>query len=168
MRRIVYTLLLLLVLPFTTQAQTQYLYRVIDGDTVRYTYTPFQIDSTALPPQKQGFLRRVVDYFGRSTEDRTFEKGIDITFAGGPSYSNTTKLGLAVLAAGLYRIDRTDSLTAPSDISIYANVTTSGFYSFGVMGNTIFSQAKRKMDYDVYFSSAPRDVWGIGYRLKEN
>ena len=164
MRRIVYTLLLLLVLPFTTQAQTQYLYRVIDGDTVRYTYTPFQIDSTTLPPQKQGFLRRVVDYFGRSTEDRTFEKGIDITFAGGPSYSNTTKLGLAVLAAGLYRIDRTDSLTAPSDISIYANVTTSGFYSFGVMGNTIFSQAKRKMDYDVYFSSAPRDVWGIGYR----
>ena len=40
MRRIVYTLLLLFVLPFTTQAQTQYLYRVIDGDTVRYTYTP--------------------------------------------------------------------------------------------------------------------------------
>ena len=45
MRRIVYTLLLLLVLPFTTQAQTQYLYRVIDGDTVRYTYTPFQSNS---------------------------------------------------------------------------------------------------------------------------
>ena len=43
-------------------------------------------------------MRRVVDYFGRSIEDRTFEKGIDITFAGGPSYSNTTKLGLAVLA----------------------------------------------------------------------
>lgn len=145
-------------------SQTQQLYRIVDGDTVRYTYTPFVVDSTLLQPQKQGVLRRVVDYFERSTEDKTFEKKIDITFAGGPSYSKTTKLGIAVLAAGLYRLDRTDSITPPSDISIYANVTTSGFYSVGVMGNNLFRDVKGKIDYDINFSSAPRDVWGIGYR----
>ena len=26
--------------------QTQQLYRIVDGDTVRYTYTPFVVDST--------------------------------------------------------------------------------------------------------------------------
>ena len=138
-------------------SQTQQLYRIVDGDTVRYTYTPFVVDSTLLQSQKQGVLRRVVDYFERSTEDKTFEKKIDITFAGGPSYSKTTKLGIAVLAAGLYRLDRTDSITPPSDISIYANVTTSGFYSVGVMGNNLFRDVKGKIDYDINFSSAPRD-----------
>ena len=44
--------------------------RSSDGDSLRYSYTP-------LPPQapeKRPFLRRVVDYFGESTTDKTFEK----------------------------------------------------------------------------------------------
>ena len=52
--------------------------RSSDGDSLRYSYTP-------LPPQapeKRPFLRRVVDYFGESTTDKTFEKKIDFTFAG--------------------------------------------------------------------------------------
>ncbi len=154
---------MLLLLATAATAQTEYRYHVIDGDTVRYTYTPIQIDSSLLQPQRKGFLHRVVDYFGQSAEDHTFDKKIDLTFAGGPSYSKTTKLGLGVLAAGLYRLDRTDSITPPSDLSIYANVTTSGFYSFGVTGNTIFRHAVRKVDYDVSFVSAPRDSWGLGY-----
>lgn len=148
----------------TATAQTQTLYRVVEGDTIRYTYTPLPQDSVPmLLPEKRGFLRRVVDYFGESTTDRTFEKRIDLTFAGGPSYSKTTKLGLGLLAAGLYRLDRTDSITPPSDVSLFANITTSGFYAFGVTGNTIFRHSVRKVDYDISFTSAPRDVWGIGY-----
>lgn len=172
LRRIVYTILLS-VLPLLVAAQTQSLYRVVDGDTVRYTYTPIVVDSAQLQlpnelQPRKGFLGRVVDYFGQSTKDRTFEKKIDITFAGGPSYSKTTKLGLGLLAAGLYRLDRTDSITPPSDLSIFANITTSGFYSFGVTGNTIFRHEKRRLEYDVSFASAPRDVWGIGYRAGRN
>lgn len=113
---------------------------------------------------KRGFFRRVIDYFDQATEDRTTDKRIDFTFAGGPSYSKTTGLGLGVLGSGLYRLDRTDTLTAPSDLSIYANVATSGFYSVGVTGNTLFRQSRRRMYYDLSFSSSPRDVWGIGYR----
>ncbi len=128
------------------------------GDTIHYAYTP---QPTVTP--KRPFFRRIVDYFGNSTTDRTFEKKIDITFAGGPSYSKNTSLGLGVLAAGLYRLDRTDSITSPSDISIYASASISGFYSIGVTGNTIFALNRRRVDYTVSFTSAPRSLWGIGY-----
>lgn len=137
------------------------------GDTLHYTYTPIVPDE-ARPelqerPQKRSFLRRVVDYFGESSEDKTFEKRIDFTFAGGPSYSPTTSLGIGVLAAGLFRIDRTDSVTPPSDISIFASASLSGFYSVGMTGNTIFRHSRSKLDYLLSFSSMPRDIWGRGY-----
>ena len=89
-----------------------------------YTYTPLPGQEEEPQAEKRPpFLRRVVKYFEGSTTDRTFEKKIDFTFAGGPSYSKNTSLGIGLLAAGLYRIDRTDSVTAPSDISIFANVS---------------------------------------------
>lgn len=120
-------------------------------------------DTLAVKPRRKSFFGRLVDYFAESTQDRTFEKKIDFTFAGGPSYSKNTSLGIGVLAAGLYRIDRTDSVTAPSDISIYANGSISGVYSVGVTGNTIFSKNRQKIDYAASFSSSPREMWGIGY-----
>ena len=92
--------------------------RVADGDTLHYTYTPLPQEA----PRKKPFLRRVVDYFGESTTDKTFEKKIDFTFAGGPSYSKNTSFGIGLLAAGLFRLDRTDSITAPSDISPHDDI----------------------------------------------
>ena len=133
--------------------------RSSDGDSLRYSYTPRPPQA----PEKKPFLRRVVDYFGESTTDKTFEKKIDFTFAGGPSYSKNTSFGIGLLAAGLYRLDRTDSITAPSDVSIFGNVSVSGFYALGVTGNNIFSHNKRRINYTVMFASAPRSFWGIGY-----
>lgn len=124
-------------------------------------------DSSALADttvRRRSFVGRVIDYFSKSTVDRTFEKKIDVTFAGGPSYSKTTSLGIGVLAAGLYRVDRTDSVTPPSDVSVFASISISGFYSLGVEGNTYFSRGRSKLDYQAMFASAPRDLWGIGYR----
>lgn len=123
-------------------------------------------DSSALADttvRRRSFVGRVIDYFSKSTVDRTFEKKIDVTFAGGPSYSKTTSLGIGVLAAGLYRVDRTDSVTPPSDVSVFASISISGFYSLGVEGNTYFSRGRSKLDYQAMFASAPRDLWGIGY-----
>ncbi len=124
---------------------------------------PHVVSADTVVAPRPSFFRRVIDYFGKSTVDRTFEKKIDFTFAGGPSYSKSTSLGIGLLAAGLYRVDRTDSLTPPSDISIFASVAISGFYSVGVEGNTYFSRGRSKFDYKAVFSSAPRDLWGIGY-----
>ena len=132
---------------------------ISNGDTLQYTYTPLPQEA----PKKKPFLRRVVDYFENSTQDRTFEKKIDFTFAGGPSYSKNTSFGIGVLASGLFRVDRTDSVTQPSNISIFGNVSVSGFYALGVTGNTIWARNRQRVDYSVTFSSAPRSLWGIGY-----
>ena len=161
-RRIVVLILVLSGSLLTGRAQEGT--RVADGDTLHYTYTPLPQEA----PRKKPFLRRVVDYFGESTIDKTFEKKIDFTFAGGPSYSKNTSFGIGLLAAGLYRLDRTDSITAPSDISIFANVSVSGFYALGVTGNNIFAHNKRRINYTVMFASAPRSFWGIGYDAGRN
>lgn len=153
-------LFLLCCMPFRSSAQERTFVR--DGDTLVYTYTPI-VSESAAASRRRPFLQRVVDYFEDSARDRTFEKKIDFTFAGGPSYSKNTSFGIGVLAAGLYRIDRSDSVTAPSDISIFANVSVSGFYALGVTGNNIFRGNRSRIDYSVAFSSSPRDMWGIGY-----
>lgn len=141
-------------------AERDSVYTYVSGsDTLHYTYTPLAPE----PPRRKPFLQRVVDYFGGSTVDRTFEKKIDFTFAGGPSYSKNTSLGIGLLAAGLYRVDRTDSVSAPSDVSIFANVSVTGFYALGISGNTIFSKNRSRLNYTLSFSSAPRSLWGIGY-----
>lgn len=131
-----------------------------EGDTLRYSYTP--ISQKGL--RKKPFLHRFVDYFNDSTTDKTFEKKIDFTFAGGPSYSQSTSFGIGALAVGLYRLDRTDSITPPSDLSIFANVSVSGFYAVGISGNTILACNRHRVDYTLMFSSMPRKFWGIGYR----
>ena len=154
----------------TAVAQQDSIY-VRGTDTLHYTYTPVSAVATpdetqpadSLPARRPSFLRRIVNYFSESTTDRTFEKKIYFTFAGGPSYSKNTSLGIGVLAAGRYRLDRTDSVTSPSNVSIFASVSISGFYAVGVTGNNIFSHNRSRIDYSVDFKSQPRDIWGVGY-----
>jgi len=99
----------------------------------------------------------------RGNIDRTYEKKIDFSFIGAPNYSKEASLGIGFLASGLYRLDRTDSLTAPSDISIFGNVSLSGFYMFGISGNTLFRHNRSRLVYETSFSSKPLDFWGVGY-----
>lgn len=120
-------------------------------------------DSLALQPKKS-LLRRIVDYFSEANRDKTFEKKIDFTFIGGPSYSKETQFSLAVMASGLYRIDRTDSQTQPSDITAFVTGSTTGFYKIGLDGNTLLRQNRHRIIYALSFYSQPTDYWGIGYR----
>ncbi len=164
MRKSVATVLLLLSLS-AAAAQEGYLVR--DADTLRYTYTPLRdtlssSDTLAVP--RPSFLRRVVNYFSESTVDKTFEKKIDFTFIGGPSFSKNTSLGIGGLAAGLYRLDRTDSVTSPSNVSVFLQASITGFYLIGVGGNNIFRENRSRIGYELAFSSQPTDYWGIGYQ----
>ena len=80
------------------RAQEQEVY-INGSDTLHYTYTPLPEEEEPQAEKRPPFLRRVVKYFEGSTTDRTFEKKIDFTFAGGPSYSKNTSLGIGLLAA---------------------------------------------------------------------
>lgn len=154
-------------------AQNERLF-VHDGDTIKYTYTPLprvSVDSLAAMPAdstakpRGSIFRRLVRYFEQANIDRTREKKIDFTWIVGPSYSAVTKFSLGVLASGLYRIDRNDTITAPSNISIYGNVSTSGFYMIGISGLNTMNFDKHRVTYDISFSSMPTDFWGMGYTM---
>ena len=124
-------------------------------------------DTTAADTVKKGFFRKVVDYFADANRN-TKQKKFDFSIIGGPHYSDDTKLGLGLVAAGLYRMDQADSLITPSNVSIYGDISTTGFYLLGVRGNNIFPKDKYRLNYNLYFFSFPSEFWGIGYENGKN
>ena len=168
--RIALTICLLLAWGGASSQERDSIY-VSNGDTIRYSYTPLA-DNDIIPVDEmlgelsqttsnRSFFRRVGDYFKDASRDRTLEKKFDVTFIGGISYSKTTSLGFAVMAVGQYRVRR-DTMTRPSNVSLFANVTLTGSYSVGIDGNTFFPN-RAKLDYSMIFSSLPSAFWGIGY-----
>ena len=114
-------------------------------------------------PKRHGLIRRIIDYYSKSNVDRTFQKKIDWSIAPGPNYSSDVGFGIGFLLAGLYRLDRTDSITAPSNISIYGNVTTEKFVLLRFSGDNIFNHNKQRLSYSGAFVYFPGAFYGVGY-----
>lgn len=121
------------------------------------------LPSPAGPAMRPGFFHRFYNYFANANRDKTLTKKFDFSIIGGPHYSSAVKLGLGITAAGLFRTDRNDLITPPSNVSLFGDVTITGFYMLGVRGNTFFDRARLRLDYSVYFFSMPSNFWGIGY-----
>lgn len=105
---------------------------------------------------------KILDYFNHSNDVKP-TKDFDISFIGGPHYSSDTKFGIGAVAAGVYRADRSDTITQPSNISIYFDATTSLFFKLGVRGTHFYPGDRRRWSYDVNFASVSTKFWGIGY-----
>lgn len=108
-------------------------------------------------------VRRLVDYLGTPVTDRTLDRPIDFSFIAGPSYSDKTSLSIGVMAAGLFRTDRTDPELHPSNITLFGNVSINGYYYVGISGNTFFARNRHRLDYELGFRSQPTLFWGTGY-----
>ena len=117
--------------------------------------------------KKPNIISRVLNYFKESNKEKRTKK-FDISFIGGPHYSTDTKLGFAIVASGLYRTSLTDSLQIPSNVSIYTDVSTVGFYKFGLYGTHIFTGDKQRINYSTSFFSFPSYFWGIGYNMSDD
>lgn len=115
----------------------------------------------------RNFFKKFLDYFNDANKPKQNKK-FDFSIIGGPHYSSDTKLGLGLVAAGLYRMDKNDTITQPSNVSLYGDVSTVGFYLLGVRGNNIFPKEKYRLDYNLYFFSFPSSFWGIGYNNGAN
>ncbi|MEC4113014.1 BamA/TamA family outer membrane protein [Myroides pelagicus] len=116
---------------------------------------------------KKKFTERIISYFEEAKKDKSNKK-FDISFIGGPSYSVDTKLGLGIVASGLYRLDKENMNLQPSAVSIYTNFTTSGFFSIGVENTTIFPEDKYRINYDMNFAFMPSKFYGIGFEAGNN
>lgn len=118
--------------------------------------------------RRRGIIMSVYDYFKGANKDKTTEKAFDFSLIGGPHFNSDTKLGIGIVASGLYRIDKTDLTLSPSNVSIYGDVTTTGFYLIGIKNNAIFPHGNYRMDGDLYFFSFPSSYWGLGYENGDN
>lgn len=125
-----------------------------------------KVDTMALRAGKS-WVNRILDYFNDSNKNKK-HKRFDFSVIGGPHYASDTKFGLGLVAAGLYRTDPSDSILPPSNVSLYGDVSSVGFYMLGVRGNHIASKGRYRIDYHLYFYSFPADFWGIGYEMGDN
>ena len=115
----------------------------------------------------RGFITRLLDYFNDANKEKK-DKRFDFSIIGGPHYSTDTNLGLGLVAAGLYRSDPNDTLQPPSNVSLFGDVSTVGFYMLGVSGTHIFPGDRQRIDYTTYFYSFPCYYWGMGYDMGNN
>ena len=117
--------------------------------------------------KKKSFLTRFLDYFNDANKNKEHKK-FDFSIIGGPHYSTDTKLGIGLVAAGLYRANANDTLLPPSNVSLLGDVSTVGFYMLGIRGTHIFPQDKYRADYTIYFYSFPCKFWGMGYDMGDD
>lgn len=133
----------------------------INNDSIQVT------ESTDSITKKQNIFQKVIAYFDESNKVKE-EKAFDVSFIGGPHYSSDRKLGLGLVASGLYRVDKEDKSISPSNVSLFGDITTSGSYVIGIQNNTIFPDEKYRIDIKAFFSSIPNKYWGIGYDNARN
>lgn len=117
--------------------------------------------------KKKSLLTRFLDYFNDANKNKEHKK-FDFSIIGGPHYSTDTKLGIGLVAAGLYRANANDTLLPPSNVSLFGDVSTVGFYMLGIRGTHIFPQDKYRADYTIYFYSFPCKFWSMGYDMGDD
>ncbi len=162
MKTLTLTLLLTLLSASLACAQDSVAAAVADvGDTAVTYALP---DTTAATPRRKSLITRFLDYFNDANKNKNHRR-FDFSVIGGPHYSTDTKLGLGLVAAGVYRTEPTDTLLPPSNISLFGDVSTVGFYMLGIRGNHIFPSDRYRADYTLYFYSFPCYFWGMGYDM---
>lgn len=145
--------------PSCAKARTDYL----PEDSI-HVITAEESDTLNTPAEKKSLITRFLDYFNDANKNKKHKK-FDFSIIGGPHYSTDTKLGLGLVAAGLYRTNPNDTILPSSNVSLFGDVSTVGFYMLGIRGTHIFPQDKYRADYTVYFYSFPCDYWGMGYDM---
>lgn len=143
-----------------SHAQTQ-------AGTSCYTTAATTAAQTDTAQHKRSVGKRILDYFRNANQGKS-DKKFDFSIIGGPYYNTNTRLGLGLVAAGLYRTDRADTLLTPSNVSLFGNVSTVGFYMLGVRGLHIAPRDRYRIDYTLYFYSFPTKFWGIGFDMGDN
>ena len=119
-------------------------------------------DSLVETPKKKSFFDKFKQYFKDSNKEKE-HKAFDFSIIGGPHYSTDTKLGLGLVGAGLYRMDRNDKTLPPSNVTLFGDISTVGFVMIGIRGTNIFPHNRYRLNYKLYLYSFPSYFWGIGY-----
>ena len=116
-------------------------------------------DTTA----RKSFLHSYWQSLINGNVDRTREKKFDVTFGIAPTYTQEGSVGIGGTMTGLYRMDKSDSITMPSNIILSASASLRGFYVVDAIGANYFPDRKGRLIYNVRFSRKNLDFWGIRF-----
>lgn len=111
--------------------------------------------------RKGNFMQRIIRYFESSNKEAITRRP-KFSFIGGPHYSSDTKLGIGLLAAGLYSVNPENEALQPSNVTLFANLTTGKYYKVGIRGLHLYKNDSRRIDYELSFNSYSTYYWGIG------
>lgn len=120
-----------------------------------------------LQPQRRNIFQKIYDYVASANDPKPAKK-FDFSVIGGPYYSQDTKLGIGIVAAGIFRRDTTNLTIPPSQVSLYGDVSITGYFKVGIEGSNYFKGNKIWLYYDASFESMPSHYWGIGYKMNRN
>jgi hypothetical protein len=104
--------------------------------------------------KRPGLVKRILKYFDDTNEDKPYKK-FDVSVIGGPFYMSDAKFGLGLVSAGLYRMNGCDKAMQPSNVTLFGNVSTVGFYMIGIKGNNLFPEDRYRLNYTTFFYSFP-------------
>ncbi len=143
------------------EIQAQQITRLAELVAVQDTVSPS--DTLQSPLKRKNKVFAYLNRLFHGNVDHTFERKFDMNFVAAPSYTREASFGLGAIMTGLYRLDRSDSIMQPSDISIAANASLLGFYSIVAKGNNLFKGNRARLSYKVAFTNKPLNFWGITY-----
>lgn len=126
----------------------------------------YAADIDSIPP-KRNIFQQFIEYLGDANKPKK-QKPFDFSIIGGPFYSSDKGFGVGLVAAGLYRIDKTDTIMQPSSISIYSSASTGLCFNVGVEGANFFRHDRMRINYSFEFESFRTYFWGIGYGMNSN
>lgn len=116
---------------------------------------------------RKSLVTRLLDYFNDANKDTVY-RHFSFSIIGGPHYNSDTKLGIGLAGTGLYRTDSTDLSLQPSNVAVYGDVTTAGYFLVGIRGTHIAPQERSRIVYHLYFESFRRHFWGTGFSNGDN
>lgn len=111
--------------------------------------------------RNDNIIKKVINYF-ESTNKEVITNKPKFSFIGGPHYSSDTKFGIGLLSAGLYSTDPANVSLEPSNVTLFADITTAGYFKIGVEGLHLYKRNQRRIDYELSFNSYSTYYWGIG------
>ena len=117
--------------------------------------------------KKKGLINWVLDYLNNTNKNKKHKK-FDFSVLPGPHFSSDTGLGLGIIGMGLYRQDRRDTISQPSNVSIFGDITTKSSYTVGIFGTHVFPYDKGRIDYEIAANYFKEKFWGIGYEMGNN
>ena len=136
------------------------------NDTLTNVPSEHAVTIDSIPKKRPGLVQRIFNYFDQSNDDKP-DKKFDITFLGGPSYSASTSLQIAVIAAGLYRT-QLNAETRQSNVSVFAQGSITGFYRVGIFGEHYAPNNRWRINYNGNFAHFPLKFWGLDFYEQQN